>query len=48
MGVENYSFWVFEFVFASTASTILSGAVAERCSFITYIAYSSIVSGIFF
>ncbi|XP_054284882.1 putative ammonium transporter 1 [Macrosteles quadrilineatus] len=43
--VSSYSFWVFEFVFASTASTILSGAVAERCSFVTYMAYSSIISG---
>ncbi|KAG8309934.1 ammonium transmembrane transporter activity protein [Homalodisca vitripennis] len=43
---DKYSFWVFEFVFASTPSTILSGAVAERCSFITYMAYSSIISGV--
>lgn len=45
VGEDKHTFWVFQFIFASTASTILSGSVAERCSFVTYIAYSSIISG---
>ncbi|XKL63860.1 hypothetical protein PGB90_006224 [Kerria lacca] len=40
-----WSEWFFQYTFASTAGTILSGAVAERCSFITYLSYSLFMSG---
>ncbi|XP_065209844.1 putative ammonium transporter 1 isoform X4 [Planococcus citri] len=43
-----WSQWFFQYTFASTASTILSGAVAERCSFVAYIAYSALMSGVIY
>ncbi|APG23852.1 ammonium transporter [Syntrophotalea acetylenica] len=40
----NYAFWLFQVVFAATAATIISGAVAERTKFSAYLAYSALVS----
>jgi len=40
----NYAFWMFQVVFAATAATIISGAVAERTKFSAYIVYSILVS----
>lgn len=41
---KQFAKWFFEVSYASTPSTIVSGAVAERCSFIGYLIYSSVIS----
>src|SRR5690242_18749971 len=44
-GVPLLAFWVFQFAFADTASTITSGAMVGRCGFIGDILYSVGVTG---
>lgn len=37
--------WFFGWTFAAAGATIVSGAVAERCSFVGYISYSIVLTG---
>ena len=44
-GVPLLAFWVFQFAFADTCSTITSGAMVGRCGFVGDILYSIGVTG---
>jgi Amt family ammonium transporter len=43
-----FAFWMFQVVFAATAATIVSGAMAERTKFVGYLIYSAVVSAIIY
>jgi Amt family ammonium transporter len=43
-GIPLYAFWMFQAAFCGTAATIVSGGVAERMKFSSYLIYSFIIS----
>lgn len=44
LGIPIEAFVIFQTVFAATAATIVSGAMAERTKFISYVIYSAVIS----
>lgn len=47
-GGEDYTFFLFQLMFCGTATTIVSGAVAERMSFLGYFVVSTILAGVIY
>ena len=47
-GDWGYTFWIFQAVFCATAATIVSGAMAERTKFTSYLIYSAVISAVIY
>lgn len=48
LGISKEAFIIFQTVFCATAATIVSGAMAERTKFISYLIFSLVISAIIY
>jgi Amt family ammonium transporter len=46
--LDKYVFFMFQVAFAATAATIVSGAMAERTKFKSYVIYSAVISAVIY
>jgi Ammonium Transporter Family len=44
-GYDDYAFWFFQYSFSAASTTIVAGAIAERCQMSAYLCYSMLLSG---
>ena len=48
LGIPTAAFLMFQTVFCATAATIVSGAMAERTKFVSYLIYSLVISAVIY
>lgn len=48
LGIPKEAFIIFQTVFCATAATIVSGAMAERTKFLSYLVYSFVISAVIY
>ena len=45
IGIPSYAYWLFQFAFCATSTTIVAGTLAERCQMAAYLCYSVVLTG---